>query len=104
MPAPTFSDSHYDTLEVAPDATAADIRLAYRRAAQRNHPDRSGGATGAQERMARINEAYSVLSHPQLREGYDRWLRARGARRLADVAAHAARPSRFSASWPWGLV
>src|SRR4051812_22730641 len=101
MPAPFNAPSHYATLAVAADASAADVRLAYRRAAQRNHPDRTGNAADAQERMARINEAYSVLSHPQLRASYDLWLNARHARQLADAAAQAARPTRFAATWPW---
>jgi hypothetical protein len=105
MPAPSTVPSHYATLSVAADASAADVRLAYRRAAQRNHPDRSGGdAAEAQQRMARINEAYSVLSHPQLRASYDQWLGARRARQLADAAVLAARPTRFAATWPWGLL
>jgi DnaJ-class molecular chaperone len=104
MPASSNAPSHYATLEVASDACAADVRLAYRRAAQRHHPDRSADAVEAQERMARINEAYAVLSHPQRRASYDQWLQARNARLQAEVAARAARPSRFAASWPWGLV
>jgi curved DNA-binding protein CbpA len=54
--------------------------------------------------MARINEAYAVLSHPQRRASYDQWLLARDARHQAEAAARAARPSRLAASWPWGLV
>lgn len=104
MPAQPTSPSHYATLAVAFDAGAAEVRLAYRRAAQRHHPDRGGDSLQAQERMARINEAYAVLSHPQRRASYDQWLLARHARQQADAAARAARPSRFAASWPWGLV
>jgi curved DNA-binding protein CbpA len=51
-----------------------------------------------------INEAYAVLSHPQRRASYDQWLQARDVRQHADAAARAARPSRFAATWPWGLV
>ena len=54
--------------------------------------------------MARINEAYAVLSHPQRRASYDQWLQACVARDRARAAVEGARPSRFSASWPWGLV
>jgi DnaJ-class molecular chaperone len=96
--------SHYDTLKVARDAAPEDVRRAYRRAAQQNHPDRQPSDAAAQERMARINEAYAVLSHPQRRVSYDQWLVARSARERAQAAAQAARPSRFAASWPWGLV
>ncbi|CAA9433978.1 MAG: hypothetical protein AVDCRST_MAG51-2831 [uncultured Ramlibacter sp.] len=96
--------SHYQLLQVPADVPAPLLRQAYRRAAQRNHPDRRRGDPQAQEAMARINEAYAVLSNPQRREAYDDWLRAREARSRADLAWVAARPTRFEASWPWGLV
>jgi DnaJ-class molecular chaperone len=96
--------SHYQTLDVPRDAGGPALRQAWRRAAQQHHPDRHGGAATAARRMAEINEAYAVLSHPERRASYDAWLRARDARCRADAAALAARPSRFSASWPWGLV
>ncbi|HZY19337.1 MAG TPA: J domain-containing protein [Ramlibacter sp.] len=101
---PTFEPSHYDTLHVAPDATADALRSAYRRAAQKHHPDRCGDDPAAQQRMARINEAYAVLSHPERRASYDRWVQARHARQRAEAAASAARPSRLAAAWPWGLI
>lgn len=98
------SPTHYEILGVAADAPADSLRQAYRRAAQRHHPDRSPGDPAAQQRMAHINEAYAVLSHPKRRESYDQWMRARAARRAADAALVAAQPSRFEATWPWGLV
>ncbi|MFL6695028.1 MAG: J domain-containing protein [Ramlibacter sp.] len=96
--------SHYEVLEVPADVAAQALRQAYRRAAQRHHPDRSAGDPRAQQRMAHINEAYAVLSHPQRRASYDQWMRAREARRAAEASLLAARPSRLAASWPWGLV
>jgi hypothetical protein len=101
MAQPEAQPSHYDLLDVERDASPDTLRVAYRRAAQRHHPDRNGGDGGA---MARINEAYAVLSHPQRRASYDQWMRAVEARLLAEAAAQAARPSRFAESWPWGLV
>ncbi|WP_427911862.1 J domain-containing protein [Ramlibacter sp. MMS24-I3-19] len=96
--------THYEILGVAHDATVEALRTAYRRAAQRHHPDRSHGDAAAQQRMVQINEAYAVLSHPQRRESYDLWVRALAARRAADAALVASRPTRFEATWPWGLV
>ena len=100
----TPDPSHYETLRVAPDASPDALRRAYRRAAQQHHPDRLPGDVHAQERMARINEAYAVLSHPERRASYDQWLRAQQACRIARAAAEAARPSRLALGWPWGLV
>ena len=96
--------SHYRTLGLAPQAPSDAVRRAYRRQAQRCHPDKAPGDPRAMERMARINEAYAVLSHPERRASYDRWMQARGTREQAERALHRARPSRFAASWPWGLV
>ncbi len=94
--------THYEVLRIARDASAQDVRLAYRRAAQQHHPDRAG--PGSQEAMARVNEAYAVLSHPQRRASYDQWMLARDARRRADAAAAAAQPNRFEEGKAWGLV
>jgi DnaJ-class molecular chaperone len=102
--APSAEHSHYQTLGLAPDAEPEAVRRAYRRQAQRCHPDKAPGDARAADRMARLNEAYAVLSHPQRRASYDQWMSARHARTRAEQALDAARPSRFSASWPWGLV
>jgi DnaJ-class molecular chaperone len=99
----TRQPSHYEVLDLPGSAGPEEVRRAYRRAAQRHHPDRRPDA-GAQDRMAAINEAYAVLSHPQRRASYDQWLRACEARVRAEAAAVAAQPTRFSSGWPWGLV
>lgn len=96
--------SHYDTLRVAPQAAPEAVRRAYRRQAQQWHPDRLPGDTGAQQRMAQINEAYAVLSHPGLRAGYDQWLRARRQRLEAERAVLDAQRTGFSTAWPWWLL
>lgn len=63
--------NHYQTLEVSPGATQAEIKQAYRRQAKRFHPD-SNRATASHEKIARINAAYEVLGDPQKRRSYDR--------------------------------
>jgi len=60
--------THYDTLDVPPDADQAAITAAYRKLSLRWHPDRPDGDV---ERMAAINAAYEILSDPDLREAYD---------------------------------
>lgn len=62
--------THYHVLGVPTTATMAQIRDAYRAQARVWHPDRS--QTGSSERMARLNEAYRVLSDPGRRAVYDR--------------------------------
>jgi molecular chaperone DnaJ len=62
--------THYELLGVQPTATAEQIRDAYRRQARIWHPDRS--ETGSADKMARLNDAYRVLSDPGRRAIYDR--------------------------------
>ncbi|MBS0293808.1 MAG: DnaJ domain-containing protein [Proteobacteria bacterium] len=64
-----FKD-YYNILGVARDASAADIKRAYRRLARKYHPDVSKEADAA-ARMAEVNEANTVLSDPEKRAAYD---------------------------------
>lgn len=61
----------YKILSVERDATAAEIKRAYRRAALKNHPDVSS-APDAADRFMRVQEAYAVLSDASKRAAYDR--------------------------------
>ena len=63
---------YYDVLGVSRDATADDIKRAYRQRARESHPDISEDHD-AEERFKSVNEAYEVLSDPQRREMYDRF-------------------------------
>ncbi len=68
--------TYYDVLGVSPDASAADLRRAYRAKAARLHPDKhaSGGPeelAAAEREMRGINEAWQVLSDPGTRRQYD---------------------------------
>jgi len=62
----------YAELCVTPQAESEVIRAAFRALAQRYHPDRQVGASAlCAAKMARINQAYSVLSQPERRRAYD---------------------------------
>ncbi|MCT9809569.1 DnaJ domain-containing protein [Acidovorax sp. Be4] len=61
---------YYKILGVAKDASAQDIKKAYRRLARKHHPDLSQDKDAA-KRMAEINEANAVLSDPEKRAAYD---------------------------------
>lgn len=62
---------YYEILKVDLQATAREIKEAYRRLALQYHPDRNSGDPDAVEHMKRINEAYAVLSDPAKRQRYD---------------------------------
>lgn len=68
----TPSTDYYEVLGVSRDASAEDIKKAFRRRARETHPDVSD-SDGAEESFKRINEAYEILSDPQKREMYDRY-------------------------------
>lgn len=61
----------YKTLGVKKDATAADIKKAYRTLARAHHPDSNPNNKQAEERFKEVSEAYSVLSSPDKRKEYD---------------------------------
>ena len=61
---------YYQALGVARDASADDIKKAYRKLARKYHPDVSR-EPDAEARMKEVNEAYAVLSDPEKRAAYD---------------------------------
>lgn len=71
-------ENYYDILEVDASAGGDDIRRSFRRLSKRCHPDLHQGAPWAELQFKRLNEAYAVLSDPNLRRAYDRGLQAAG--------------------------
>src|SRR5580704_5340854 len=64
---------YYETLDVARNCNAEDLKKAYRKLAMQHHPDRNHGNRDAEHKFKEINEAYEVLSDQQRRAAYDRF-------------------------------
>jgi molecular chaperone DnaJ len=63
---------YYKVLGVAQDATAAEIKVAFRRLAKENHPDHHPGDKKAEARFKEVSEAYGVIGDTAAKEDYDR--------------------------------
>lgn len=62
---------YYKELGVAENASAEDIKRAYRKLAKKYHPDANPGDASAEEKFKSVSEAYEVLSNAQKRSQYD---------------------------------
>ena len=87
----------YKLLQVDSEADPEVIQAAYRRLAQKFHPDLATGV-GAAERMVAINGAWEILGDPERRAAYDRQLAE--ARRAPGPAAPAETPASTRAATP----
>ena len=65
-----FQD-YYETLGIGRDASADDVKAAFRGLARKHHPDVNPGDPSAEGRFQAINEAYEVLRNPETRRKYD---------------------------------
>jgi DnaJ domain len=85
----------YAVLDVDPSASSDQLRVAFRRAVLRHHPDRSGASTGlATRRTSMLNRAWSELRDPVRRRAYDGALERGEAVTVAwPVAAGEPRPA-----------
>jgi molecular chaperone DnaJ len=63
----------YDVLGVDRGASIDEVKSAFRRLAQRFHPDKNPGNDGAQQKFKEINAAYQILSDPEKRAMFDRF-------------------------------
>ena len=62
---------YYEVLGVAKNATADEIKSAYRKLAMKYHPDRNPGDKAAEEKFKEAAEAYDVLHDAEKRQRYD---------------------------------
>lgn len=76
---------YYEILEISKNASADEIKKAYRKKAIQFHPDKNPGDAEAEKRFKEISEAYEILSDDKKRQIYDRY----GKEGVAGAGAHA---------------
>jgi len=64
---------YYEILGVAKNATATEIKKAYRKKAVQNHPDKNPDNKAAEERFKEAAEAYEILSNTDKKARYDQY-------------------------------
>ncbi len=64
---------YYEVLEVQKNATAEEIKKAYRKKALQYHPDKNPGDKSAEEKFKEAAEAYEVLSNNEKKQRYDQF-------------------------------
>src|SRR5262245_20559150 len=64
---------YYSVLGVSRQASADELKKAFRKMAMKYHPDKNPGDKAAEERFKEVNEAYDVLSDPKKRQMYDQF-------------------------------
>jgi DnaJ-class molecular chaperone len=62
----------YEVLGVAKNASAKDIKSAYRKLAKKHHPDQNPEDSKAKDRFAQANQAYEILGDEKQRAAFDR--------------------------------
>ena len=68
-----MASDYYELLEVSRDASADDLKKAYRRLARQYHPDANPDDPDAEAKFKEISEAYAVLSDDDARARYDQF-------------------------------
>ena len=91
-----FEKDYYQVLGVPKNASAADVKKAYRKLAQKHHPDANAGNKEAEERFKEVSAAYDVLGDEEKRKQYDQ------VREMAASGFGGFGPGGAPGEWPGG--
>ena len=97
-----FDKDYYQVLGVPKNASAAEIKKAYRKLAQQFHPDANPGNADAEERFKEISAAYDVVGDRDKRASYDR-VREMGASGYGPGFPGAGAGTGQGTAWPGGV-
>jgi molecular chaperone DnaJ len=92
-----FDKDYYQVLGVPKNASAAEIKKAYRKLAQQFHPDANPGNKDAEDRFKEISSAYDVVGDEDKRKSYDQ------VREMAASGYGPGGPGAAGAGWPGGF-
>ncbi|HVS71492.1 MAG TPA: DnaJ C-terminal domain-containing protein [Phycisphaerae bacterium] len=102
---------YYEILGIAKNATADEIKKAYRKLARKYHPDVNKNDSSAEAKFKEVQEAYDVLSDAKKREAYDQFghagVNSAAAAEAAAAAAAAGRGAggfRYATQTPGGAT
>src|SRR5207249_3248910 len=99
-----FDKDYYQVLGVPKNASASDIKKAYRKLAQKHHPDANAGNKEAEDRFKEISAAYDVIGDVEKRKSYDR-VREMGAQGFgaSGPGGPGGWPGGAGTGWPGGV-
>lgn len=87
---------YYEVLGVSRDASAEEIKRAFRKLAMKHHPDQNNGSEDSETKFKEAQEAYEILSDPEKKDNYDRFGHASdgGVVDISDIFSAFFRPRR----------
>ena len=97
-----FEKDYYAVLGVPKNASAAEVKKAYRSLAQRHHPDTKQGDPDAENRFKEISAAYDVLGDAEKRRSYDQ-VRDMSASGFGPGFGRPGSGAPGAAGWPGGV-